>query len=93
MDIKTLERLEKLNQLKLTETEEKELMDFFAKAEKDAEIMASVDTENVERMVYVMPLTNVLREDIAQKIYTREQLQQQAPESMDGYWQVPQVME
>ncbi len=93
MDIKILERLEKLNQLKLTDTEREELLGFFAKAEKDAEILDTVNTENVERMVYVMPLTNVLREDIAKKIYTREQLQQQAPESMDGYWQVPQVME
>ncbi len=93
MDIKVLERLEKLNQLKLTDTEREELLSFFAQAEKDRAILDTVDTENVERMVYVMPLTNVLREDIAKKLYTREQLQQQAPEAMDGYWQVPQVME
>ena len=79
MDIKTLSRLQKLNQLNLTETEENELMEFFAKAEKDAEILATVDTENVERMVYVMPMTNIIREDIAKKLYTRDQLQEQAP--------------
>ena len=93
MDINTLSRLQKLNQLKLTEAEEQQMMDFFAKAEKDAELLATVDTENVERMVYVMPMTNIIREDIVKKIYTRDQLQEQAPEAMDGYWQVPQVME
>ena len=93
MDIKTLSRLQKLNQLNLTETEENALMEFFAKAEKDAEILATVDTENVERMVYVMPMTNIIREDIAKKLYTRDQLQEQAPESMDGYWQVPRTVE
>jgi len=93
MDIKTLSRLQKLNQLNLTETEENELMDFFAKAEKDAEILATVDTEDVERMVYVMPMTNIIREDIAKKLFTRDQLQQQAPEAMDGYWQVPRLVE
>ena len=93
MDIKTLSRLQKLNQLNLTQTEENELMEFFAKAENDAEILSTVDTENVERMVYVMPMTNVIREDIAKKLYTRDQLQEQAPESMDGYWQVPRLVE
>ncbi|MBR5520502.1 MAG: Asp-tRNA(Asn)/Glu-tRNA(Gln) amidotransferase subunit GatC [Oscillospiraceae bacterium] len=93
MDIKTLSRLQKLNQLNLTETEENELMAFFEKAEKDAEILASVDTENVERMVYVMPMTNIIREDIAKKVFTRDQLQEQAPEAMDGYWQVPRLVE
>ena len=93
MDIKTLERLQKLNQLKLTEEETEKLMAFFETAGKDAEILDTVNTENVERMVYVMPMTNIIREDIAKKLFTRDQLQEQAPEAMDGYWQVPQVME
>ena len=37
MDIKTLERLQKLNQLKLTDEETAKIMDFFTMAEKDAE--------------------------------------------------------
>lgn len=93
MDIKTLERLQKLNQLKLTDEESAKILGFFETAEKDAEILSSVDTENVERMVYVMPLTNVLREDIAKRLFTRDQLQEQAPESMDGYWQVPRTVD
>ncbi|MBQ5325927.1 MAG: Asp-tRNA(Asn)/Glu-tRNA(Gln) amidotransferase subunit GatC [Oscillospiraceae bacterium] len=93
MDIKTLDRLQKLNQLQLTEEETAKILSFFEMAEKDAEILSTVDTENVERMVYVMPMTNVIREDIAKKLFTRDQLQQQAPESMDGYWQVPRTVE
>ena len=93
MDIKTLDRLQKLNQLQLTEEETAKILSFFEMAEKDAEILSTVDTENVERMVYVMPMTNVIREDIAKKLFTRDQLQQQAPESMDGYWQVPRLVE
>ena len=93
MDIKTLDRLQKLNQLQLTEEETAKILFFFEMAEKDAEILSTVDTENVERMVYVMPMTNVIREDIAKKLFTRDQLQQQAPESMDGYWQVPRTVE
>ena len=53
----------------------------------------AIDTENVERMVYVMPMTNIIREDIAKKLFTRDQLQEQAPEAMDGYWQVPRLVD
>ena len=44
-------------------------------------------------MVHVMPMTNVIREDVAEKIYTRDQLQEHAPEATDGYWQVPRLVE
>ena len=93
MDIKTLERLQKLNQLNLTEEETAKILGFFETAAKDAEILDTVNTENVERMVYVMPMTNIIREDIAKKLFTRDQLQEQAPEAMDGYWQVPRLVD
>ncbi|MBQ7904016.1 MAG: Asp-tRNA(Asn)/Glu-tRNA(Gln) amidotransferase subunit GatC [Oscillospiraceae bacterium] len=93
MDIKTFTRLQKLNQLRLTEEETADVLAFFDKAAKEAEILDSVNTDNVERMVYVMPMTNIIREDIAKKLYTRDQLQEQAPESMDGYWQVPRTVD
>ncbi len=93
MDIKTLSRLQKLNQLKLTEKEEADLLSFFEKAEKDMEILATKDTENVERMVHVIPLYNVLREDKEIKLFTRDELQKGAPEATDGYWQVPRTVE
>jgi aspartyl/glutamyl-tRNA(Asn/Gln) amidotransferase C subunit len=35
----------------------------------------------------------VVREDKVVKSFTREQLQEGAPETMDGYWQVPRVVE
>ena len=93
MDIKTLERLQKLNQLNLTEEETAKILSFFETAAKDAEILDTVYTDNVERMVYVMPMTNIIREDIAKKLFTRDQLQEQAPEAMDGYWQVPRLVD
>ena len=93
MDAQTLRRLKSLNQLALTEAEEKELMHFFEITEKDLADLNAVDTEAVERMVHVMPLTNVLREDVEIKNFTREQLQEGGPEVTDGYWQVPRLVE
>ncbi len=92
MDRDTLLKLEQLNQLSLTPQEQDETLAFFAAREADWEALAEIDTENVERMVYVRPMVNVLREDVAAQPFSRDKLLAQAPESMDGYWQVPQVL-
>jgi len=93
MESNNLNRLEKLNQIQLTDSEKTEMIAFFEKTEKDIANLNSVNTDNVERMVHVMPMTNVIREDIVEKKYTRDQLQEHAPEATDGYWQVPRLVE
>jgi aspartyl/glutamyl-tRNA(Asn/Gln) amidotransferase C subunit len=85
--------LEHLNQLALTPEEQDATLAFFVAREADWEALAQIDTENVERMVHVRPMVNVMREDVAAQPFSREDLLEQAPESMDGYWQVPQVLQ
>ena len=92
MDRDTLLKLEQLNQLSLTSQEQDDILAFFAAREKDWETLTEIDTEQVERMVHVRTLVNVLRDDVAAQPFSREDLLAQAPESMDGYWQVPQVL-
>ncbi len=93
MDREILRRLESLNQLRLTEDEKEKMLDFFEMQDKEIEKLYDIDTDNVERMVHVMPLTNVIREDVVNKIFTRDELQAAAPEAYDGYWQVPRLVE
>lgn len=93
MDREVLRRLESLNQLALTEDEKEKMLALFKMQDGEIESLYEVDTENVERMVHVMPLENILREDIVIKNFTREELQKDAPESHEGYWQVPRLVE
>lgn len=101
MDDATLEALERLNQLRLTPEERARMQAFFAAREADAAQLAAIDTDAVERQVFsqpimdafVTPRINVLRDDEPDQIYPREDLLAQAPESMDGYWQVPRVLQ
>ena len=93
MNKDTLLRLQKLNQLQLTEAEEQAVLAFFEKREAGLSELEKIDTSDVERMVHVMPLNTVIREDIAKQLFTRDELQQNAPETMDGYWQVPRLVE
>ena len=93
MDREILRRLELLNQLKLTETEKEDVLSFFAEREAEHKVLEAIDTANTERMVHVMPIDTVVREDVVVKMFEREDLQAQAPETDEGYWCVPKVME
>ena len=93
MDRETLRKLEMLNQLSLTENQKDGVISFFNDRETDAKELDAIDTENVERMVHVMPILTVVREDVIKQDYTREELQKDAPETDEGYWCVPRVVE
>ena len=93
MDTKILHRLELLNQLKLTDDEKEKLLSYFEAEENARKILDTVDTENVERMVHVMPIMTVVRDDVVSQPFTREALQSGAPETDEGYWCVPRVVE
>ncbi len=93
MERETLRRLCLLNQLSLTEAQKDDVIRFFAERDADTATLAALDTEHVERMVHVMPILTVVREDVASQPFSREALQAGAPETDEGYWCVPRVLE
>ena len=93
MEISTLKRLERLNQLALTEKEEQDFLAFFDERVGELSELEKIDTAEVERMVHVMPILTVVRDDVAKKLFDRDNLQKGAPETLDGYWQVPRLVE
>ena len=93
MDKETLRRLGLLNQLSLTEAQKDDIISFFADRENDLKALEKIDTAETERMVHVMPILTVVREDVAVQRFSREDLQAGAPETDEGYWCVPKVVE
>ena len=93
MDRETLRKLEMLNQLSLTEEQKDDVICFFDAREADFASLDAIPTADVERMVHVMPIMTVVREDKVIKMFEREALQQGAPETDEGYWCVPRVVE
>ncbi len=83
---------QQLNQLSLTDEEETVMQDIFKKMSDSESLLKSVDTENVEEMIHVMPMTNVLREDKREQPFSRESLLEGAPERNDDSWQVPRLV-
>jgi aspartyl/glutamyl-tRNA(Asn/Gln) amidotransferase C subunit len=93
MERDVLRRLCLLNQLSLTDTQKDEVISFFADRDADTVTLDAIDTETVERMVHVMPILTVVREDVVNQPFTREELQAGAAETDEGYWCVPRVLE
>lgn len=57
------------------------------------ETLNQLDTEGVVPMAHVLPVSNVLRPDVSRPSLPREAVLQNAPESADGMFQVPRVVE
>lgn len=92
MEIKELLALEEVNQIRFTETEREKMLDIFSLMEKGEQNLKTIDTENKESVVYVMPIYNVLREDERVQIVSREDLLKGAPQSTEDSWQVPRLV-
>ncbi len=88
----TFSNAQQLNQLSLTEEEESCMQDIFKGMKAHEEALADIDTENVEEMIYVMPMTNILREDVRKQEFSRESLLEGAPERSEDSWQVPRLV-
>ena len=54
--------------------------------------LEKVDTDNTEPMFTVLDVTNVLREDVSVKAFSRDELLAGAPMQYDGYFQVPRTL-
>ena len=88
----TFSNAQQLNQLSLTEEEESCMQEIFKGMKAHEEALADIDTENVEEMIYVMPMTNILREDVRKQEFSRESLLEGAPERSEDSWQVPRLV-
>lgn len=87
-----LEGLEQVNELKFTADEKKTMEKIFKDmAVKEVELR-DVDTENTEAMVFVRPMTNILRNDKREQPFDRSDLLQGAPQSTEDSWQVPRLV-
>ncbi|MFZ7133658.1 MAG: Asp-tRNA(Asn)/Glu-tRNA(Gln) amidotransferase subunit GatC [Eubacteriales bacterium] len=58
-----------------------------------AEKLNALDTQNVNPTAHVLPVSNVLREDVVAPSLDREKVLQNAPSQEEGCFKVPKVIE
>ncbi len=90
--VNKLESLEQVNELSFTDDEKKKMNKIFEDMQKMEESLAKIDTEDVEAMVYVMPMTNILRNDKREQPFERSDLLAGAPQATEDSWQVPRLV-
>lgn len=57
------------------------------------QVLSELDTDGVTPTSHSVPLTTVMREDVAQPPYSNEQVLSNAPDSYGQYFQVRTVLE
>jgi len=93
IDRATVEHIAELAKLALTDDE----ITLYAGQLSDildyAEMLQALDTESISPMASVLPLTNVLRPDVAQPSLPREVALANAADSAEGQFRVEAVLE
>ncbi|MBR4858590.1 MAG: aspartate--tRNA ligase [Clostridia bacterium] len=87
-----LESLEQVNELSFTADEKKAMTKIFENMLKDEAELEKIDTADIKPMVYVMPMTNILRSDKREQPFERKALLDGAPQSTEDSWQVPRLV-
>ena len=82
-----------LSRLELSDAEKERAANELSQIIGYFEKMAELDTQNVEPTMHALPLQNVLRPDLVRPGLSREAALQNAPQSADGMFQVPRVVE
>ena len=84
---------ERMAMLDLTDEERVRLKERFDEIVDGFAALDAIDTNGVEPLVSVLSLCNVMREDVASKEISRDELLTNAPEQSDGYFSVPAAID
>jgi aspartyl-tRNA(Asn)/glutamyl-tRNA(Gln) amidotransferase subunit C len=82
-----------LAKLRLTEAEIEQIAGQLSAILEYAERLQEVDTSSVPPTPYILPLVNVMREDVPAPSLSNEEALANAPDSEDGFFRVRAVFE
>ena len=91
--IKEIEHIANLSRITLTVEEKntfaKQLTNILGYIEK----LNELDTDEVQPMAYATSLKNVFREDKSKSSFSRQEILELSPSSVNGFFKVPKVIE
>ena len=90
---KDVKHIANLSRLTVSDSEMDKFLEQFNQILNYADILQKVDTTGIEPSPYVIPLNNVLREDVAVQGVSHEDALKNAPEEHNGGFKVPRVIE
>ncbi len=90
---KDVKHIANLSRLTVSDSEMDKFLEQFNQILNYADILQKVDTTGIEPSPYVIPINNVLREDVAVPGVSHEAALKNAPEEHNGGFKVPRVIE
>lgn len=91
--LKDVEHVANLARLDLSDAEKAQFTEQLNAILKYAEKLNELDTDGVEPTSHVLPITNVMREDVKKESLPIEKVLLNAPDEEDGQFKVPAVLE
>ena len=88
-----IRKFETMAMLALSENERESLGERVDVLAESFKTLDKINAEGVDPLVSVLNIHTVLREDISEKILTRDEIMANAPEQYDGYFRVPGTLE
>ncbi|MCJ8014481.1 Asp-tRNA(Asn)/Glu-tRNA(Gln) amidotransferase subunit GatC [Paenibacillus sp. KQZ6P-2] len=88
-----VQHVAKLARLNLSAEEEQMFTEQLNAILQYAEKLNELDTDGVEPTTHVLPVSNVMREDVERESLPIEKVMLNAPEEEDGQFKVPAVLE
>lgn len=82
-----------LSRLTVPETEMEKFTEQFNQIINYADILQQIDTSDIEPTAHVLPVANVLREDVVQEGVAHEDAMKNAPAVHNDGFKVPRVIE
>ncbi len=93
MDSATVDKLLRLSQLALSDAERARLTEDLTKIMAMIDQLQAVDTDGIEPLAHPLEVAQPLRRDEVTEIVDRELYQSVAPQTADGLYLVPRVVE
>ncbi len=90
---KEVEYVSALARLEFSEVEKEEYASALVNMLEYVKLLNELDVEGVEAAYHVMPVMNVMREDVEKPSMGREMVLDNGPDTQDGCFKVPKVIE
>ncbi|OBR69534.1 asparaginyl/glutamyl-tRNA amidotransferase subunit C [Paenibacillus oryzae] len=91
--IKDVQHVANLARLELSDGEQQQFMEQLNAILKYAEKLNELNTDDVQPTSHVLPIVNVMREDVKKESLPLEKVLLNAPDEEDGQIRVPAVLE
>ena len=93
LDTNTINKIAKLARIKLSEEEARELLKDMNSILDWVEQLNEINTDKVEPLANISSSTLPKRKDEAKDINTSDEILQNSPDKLEGYFAVPKVVE